>query len=142
MWKWKKKERWNFTPPTPLRKLWTKRLKWKIKERNVWKSKSRFIMGDQWRRKKYLKEERGNLAITILKILKVQGHFGMFCSYEITFYCWTAAFHGMKISCWVKKLLRSEGRPSHIFSVQIYRGIYPKFDVFGPYFSIFWPFMF
>ena len=25
-------------------------------------------MGDQWRRKKYLNEEKGNLAITILKI--------------------------------------------------------------------------
>ena len=45
------------------------------------------------------------------------GHFGMFCSYESTFYCWTAAFYGMKISCRVKKLLRFEGRPSYVFSI-------------------------
>ena len=52
----------------------------------------------------------------------VRGHFGMFCLYESTFYCWTAAFYGMKISCRVKKLLKFEGRPSHVFSIQIYRG--------------------
>ena len=52
----------------------------------------------------------------------VRGHFGMFGSYESTFYCWTAAFYGMKISCRVKKLLRFEGWLSHIFSIQIHRG--------------------
>ena len=51
-----------------------------------------------------------------------RGHFGMFCSYEGTFYCWTAAFYGIKISYRVKKLLRFEGRSLHVFSIQIYRG--------------------
>ena len=56
----------------------------------------------------------------------VRGHFGMSCSYESTFYCGTAAFYGMKISWRVKKLLRFEGQPWHVFSIQIYRGNFSK----------------
>ena len=51
-----------------VKKALDKKVNERLKKEMFGKSKSRFIMGDQWRRKKYLKEERGNLAITILKI--------------------------------------------------------------------------
>ena len=51
-----------------VKKALDKKVNERLKKEMFGKSKSRFIMGDQWRRKKYLKEQRGNLAITILKI--------------------------------------------------------------------------
>ena len=50
------------------------------------------------------------------------GHFCIFGSYESTFYCWTAAFYGTKISRRVKKLLTFEGQSSDNFPIEIYRG--------------------
>ena len=41
-------------------------------------------------------------------------------TYESTFYRWTAAFYGMKLSRRVKKLLSFVGRPSDNFSIEIY----------------------
>ena len=45
----------------------------------------------------------------------------MLGSHESTFYLWPAAFYGMKLSRRVKKLLSFEGRPSDIFTIEIYR---------------------
>ena len=49
------------------------------------------------------------------------GHFCIFGSYESTFYCWTAAFYGMKQSHCVKKLFSFENLPSDNISIEIYR---------------------
>ena len=68
----------------------------------------------------------------------VRGHFCMFDSYESTFYCWTAAFYGTKISRRVKKLLTVEGQPLDSFPIEIYRGNLVKIWSFWSIFFCIW----
>ena len=60
-------------------------------------------------------------------------------SYESTFYRWTAAFYGAKISRRVKKSLSFEGRPSSNFSIEIYSRNLVKIWIFWSIF--FWVFL-
>ena len=60
------------------------------------------------------------------KMLRREGgsgvYFCMFGSYVSTFYRWTDAFYGTKISRRDKKLLIFEGQPLDNFPIKIYRG--------------------
>ena len=73
--------------------------------------------------------------VTLFKAKEGPGHVCMFGSYESTFYRWTAAFYGPKISRCVKKFLSIEDGLLDNFSTEIHW----KFGIFGPYFSGFWP---
>ena len=68
----------------------------------------------------------------------VRGHFCMFGTYESTFYCWTAAFYGKKISRSLKKLLTFEGQRLDSFSIEIYRGNLVKIWSFWSIFFCIW----